>query len=85
MLAKENYNEVRELQDAKIILRDVIEKLPEEYRELVKLYYYNDMDQKDIAEMKNLSKMQISRKFKKAFSLLYKMIADNVEENSNGI
>ena len=43
------------------------------------------MDQKDIAEMKNLSKMQISRKFKKAFSLLYKMIADNVEENSNGI
>ena len=85
MLAKENYNEVRELQDAKIILRDVIEKLPEEYRELVKLYYYNDMDQKDIAEMIILSKMQIARKFTKAFSLLYKMIADNVEENSNGI
>ena len=85
MLAKENYNEFRELQDTKIILRDVIEKLPYEYREIVKLYYYEDMSQKDIAKIKNLTTMQISRKLKKSFSLLYKMIADNVEENSDGI
>ena len=80
ILAKEDYKEVRELEDAKIILRDVIEKLPEEYKELVKLYYYKDLSQKEIAEMKHLTQMQISRRFKKAFSMLYKMIADDVEE-----
>lgn len=80
ILAKEDYKEARELEDAKIILKDVIEKLPEDYKELVKLYYYKDLSQKEIAQMKNLTQMQISRRFKKAFSLLYKMIADDVEE-----
>ena len=41
------------------------------------MYYYDDMSQKDIAEKLNMTQMRISRKMKKAFSMLYKMIADN--------
>ena len=37
ILANDNYDEYRDLEDTKIILRDVIDKLPEESQYLVKL------------------------------------------------
>ena len=77
VLSDNDYKETRDNEDAKIILKEVIEKLPEEYRNIVKLYYYEDLSQKDIAQKLNLTPMQTSRKLKKSFSLLYKMIADN--------
>ena len=80
ILANDNYDEYRDLEDTKIILRDVIDKLPEESQYLVKLYYYGDLNQKEIADKLGLTQMQVSRKLKKAFSLLYKMIADNTAE-----
>ena len=67
----------RDIEDTKIILRDVIEKLPDDCREIVKLFYYEDLNQKEISEKLNINQMQISRKLKKAFSMLYKMIADS--------
>ena len=76
MLSDNNYEETRELEDARIILRDVIGELPEKYRELVELYYYKDMSQKEIAEHFNMTPMQTSRRLKKAFSILYKMIME---------
>ena len=63
----------------KIILKDVIEKLPPESKKLVKMYYYEDMSQKEIAQKLNYTQMQISRRMKKAFSLLYHMIADKTD------
>ncbi len=78
--AHDDYKEMRENEDDKIVLKDVIEKLPEEYKKLVEMYYYDDMNQKDIAEKLGMTQMRISRKMKKAFSMLYKMIADNSEE-----
>ena len=78
--AHDDYKEMRENEDDKIVLKDVIEKLPEEYKKLVEMYYYDDMNQKDIAEKLGMTQMRISRKMKKAFSMLYKMIADNSAE-----
>lgn len=69
----------REIEDTKLILRDVIEKLPDEYKDIVKLFYYDDLNQKEISDKLNINQMQVSRKLKKAFSLLYKMIADSEE------
>ena len=65
-----------ELEDSKIVLKDVIEKLPEHYKELVKLYYYKDFNQREIAKYYNYSPIKVSRELKKAFRLLYRMIAD---------
>lgn len=78
--AHDDYKEASENEDDKIVLKDVIEKLPDEYRKLVEMYYYDDMNQKDIAEKLGITQMRISRKMKKAFSMLYKMIADNSDE-----
>lgn len=74
-----DYKETRDLEDMKIILKDVIEKLPSESKKLVKMYYYEDMSQKEIAQKLNYTQMQISRRMKKAFSLLYHMIADKTD------
>lgn len=78
--AHDDYKEASENEDDKIVLKDVIEKLPDEYRKLVEMYYYEDMNKKDIAEKLGMTQMRISRKMKKAFSMLYKMIADNSDE-----
>ncbi len=84
MLSKNNYKDIRELEDAKIILKDVIEKLPEDSKTLVKAFYYDDLSQKDIAKKFNLTQMQVSRKLKKAFTLLYRMIADKTTGVADG-
>ena len=76
VLTGKNYKEMRDIEDAKIILKEVIERLPEDSKELVELYYYKDLNQKEISEHTGLTPMQVSRRLKKAFSLLYKMIAD---------
>lgn len=77
MLSKDNYKEMRDIEDAKIILKEVIEKLPDDSKQLIELYYYNDLSQREISEKLGLSQMSVSRRMKKAFSLLYKMLADN--------
>ena len=83
VFAKDNYKDTRELEDIKIVLRDVIEKLPKEFQDLVKAYYYEDLSQKEISEKFNLTQMQVSRKLKKAFTILYRMIADNTAGVNN--
>ena len=82
LFAKNIYTDTREQEDYKIILKDIINQLPEEYKELIELYYYKDMRKKEIAELKKLTQMQVSRQYKKAFSILYKMIAEDFEEKT---
>ena len=84
VIASSDYKETRDLEDMKIILKDVIEKLPPESKKLVKMYYYEDMSQKEIAQKLNYTQMQISRRMKKAFSLLYHMIADKTDTIPTG-
>ena len=76
ILASNDYKETTEIEDTKMLLRNLISRLPDEYRSLVELYYHNDLSQKDIAERLDLSPMQVSRKLKKAFGMLYDMITE---------
>ena len=75
LLSKEDYKETSDIEDSKLIIKDILKQLPDEYKEIIELYYYNDMNQAEIAEALNLSKMQVSRKMKKAFSILYKIVS----------
>ncbi len=77
ILPAEDYVEASELADARLIVRNVINKLPDEYKEIIELYYYEDMSQHDIAVKLEMTDMQTSRKLKKAFGMLYEMIADS--------
>lgn len=80
VIAKDNYKEESELEDSRLVLKHVISKLPEEYKNIIELYYYKDMNQKEIAQNLGYSEMQVSRKMKKAFTMLYKMIADSYSD-----
>ena len=82
VIPSSNYKEMSDMEDARLILELVIVRLPKEYRQIVELYYYEDLSQKEIADKTNLSPMQVSRKLKKAFSLLHEMIADSQMGNS---
>ena len=77
VIAQENYKEKSNMEDIRLILELVIARLPKEYRQLVELYYYYDLSQKEIANKTQLSQMQVSRKLKKAFEMLHKMIVDS--------
>lgn len=80
MIANMDYKESREIEDSKIILKEVLEKIPDEYKEIVDLYYYKDLNQREIGERLGMTQMQVSRKLKKAFAIIYKMIADDADE-----
>ena len=72
MLADSSSYEHRDLDDLKIIIQENIEKLPDDCIDIVKKMYYEDMSQKEIAKVMNLSRMQVNRRVKKAFGILYK-------------
>ena len=59
---KKEYKDSADLADAKIIFSEIMEKLPQESRILLDLYYNKDMSQKEIAEKLNLSQMAVSRR-----------------------
>ena len=82
VISSGDYKEMSDMADARLILELVIARLPKEYRKIIELYYYNDLSQKEIAERLNFTQMQVSRKIKKAFSLLHEMIADSQLGNS---
>ena len=74
IIAAEDYKVSSENYDQKIILDEVIERLPEDLKQLVNLYYREDMSQKQIADHLELSPMMVSRKLKKAFDILHTLI-----------
>ena len=61
----------------RIELDDIIERLPKDLKQIIKLFYYEDMKQKQIAEKMNMNEMMISRKLKKAYSIMYNYIKDS--------
>ena len=77
IIPEENYKEKVEIEDARLIIGLIIARLPKEYRKLISLYYYKDMNKREIANKLNISEMQVVRKLNKAFELLHEMIADS--------
>ena len=77
MLSAEDYIEYSEINDCKIILKEIIEKLPDDFKEFIELYYSKDMNQREIAEFKGLSVMQVHRKMRNIFNVMHEMITNN--------
>ena len=79
VLPADNYIEKQELQDAKIIFKDVINKLSPEDKVIIDMYYSQDMTQKEIAQSMMLSQMSVTRKLRAAFGHM----ADLVNEKAS--
>ena len=74
MISSGNYEEKAEYNDVKIIFSDIIQLLSTEEIMLINMYYRQDMSQKEIADALQVSQMAISRKMKKTFSFIARMI-----------
>lgn len=76
-----SYQEDLDLSEAKMMLNDAIDKLDDRLKETISLVYYDDMNQREVAEKLNISQMQVSRRLKQAFDELYDIITnkDKVE------
>ena len=59
----------------RIILDDAIRKLDPVEQQLIILNYYEGLNQREISEKLNISKMQVSRKLKKALQKLFEIIS----------
>ena len=70
------------LEDARLIIKLVMVRLPKEYRKMVELYYERDYNKRQIAEALGISEAHVGRQLNKAFELLHEMIADSQLGNS---
>ena len=78
LIADENYKNRPDYADAKIILNDILSKLPPKERIVVDLYYKRNMNKREIAETLMVSPMSVTRRMKQAFDIISSMIVDDV-------
>ena len=69
-----DYQEFLNSYENKIMLAAAIKKLPPDLQQIIELSYYQDLNQREIAEKINISQMQVSRRLKKALSKMYEII-----------
>lgn len=72
-----DYKEYSEQKDLQLEIAEIIKKLPPELKEVVELFYYEDMKQSEIAEKLDVNQMMVSRRLKKAFAYMYNLIRNN--------
>ena len=54
-------------------------KSTEELQEIIKMSYYQDLNQREISEKIHISQMQVSRRLKKALNKMYEIIKSKDE------
>lgn len=69
-----DYQEIINSNENKIMLKQAIEKLSPELREIIELSFYHDLNQREISEIVHISQMQVSRRLKKALNRMYEII-----------
>lgn len=76
-LIDDKYQDFLNSQEDRIMINEAIESLSKQLREVVKMTFYQDLSQNEIAKKLNISQMQVSRRLKKALTQLLKVITDN--------
>lgn len=69
-----DYQETITYNENKIMLEQAIKRLPPDLKKIIELCYYQDLNQREIADVMNISQMQVSRRIKKAFNKMYNII-----------
>ncbi len=79
-IPNEKYNSLAEYQENKIMLKEALDKLPPQLKEVIDLNFFQDISQTKIAEMLGISQMQVSRRIKKALKKLFEIINEGQED-----
>ncbi len=85
-LIDNKYEEQQLFQEERIMLMDAVELLPDYLKEVIRMSFFEDLNQNEIAQKVGVSQMQVSRRIKKATDELFKIITsknkDVIRENS---
>ncbi|OGH96935.1 MAG: hypothetical protein A2104_08260 [Candidatus Melainabacteria bacterium GWF2_32_7] len=76
-LIDDKYQDFLMAQEDRIMLGEAVESLSDPLKEVIKLSFFEDLSQNDIAKKLNISQMQVSRRLKKAISELFGIITRN--------
>ena len=79
LLADSNDRSRPEFEDARIILNDVMLRLPTKERMIVDMYYKRNMNKKEIAQTLRVSQMSVTRRMKQAFDIMSSLILNEME------
>lgn len=71
-----DYQDFLNSYEEKIMLTKAINKLPKDLKNVIELSYYQDLNQREIAEKLDISQMQVSRRLKRALSKIYEIITE---------
>jgi RNA polymerase sigma-B factor len=71
-LVDQNQTEFTETHENKMVIERAMRSLKEDLRVVVRMTYYDDLSQTEIAERLGISQMQVSRRLRKALDLLSK-------------
>lgn len=79
-IADVNYENAQSLREDRIMLAESLENIEPSLKTIVELTYFKDMSQVEIANKLGISQMQVSRKLKKALTLLHDIIKEKQME-----
>jgi len=75
-----DYQESQNQYETKLLVENSINKLPAELRQIIELSFFEDLNQREIADNLGISPMQVSRKLKKALNMMYDIIRGEQDE-----
>ena len=75
-IADDNHYNLESFQEDKILINDAIKRLDVKLQEVVVLNYFEDMSQTQIANKLGISQMQVSRRIKKALTMLLNILSE---------
>ncbi len=81
-IADDSYHNLESFKENKILISEAMKNLDEKLQEVIRLNYFEDMSQTQIAQELGISQMQVSRRIKKALSLLFEIISDSENKKS---
>lgn len=86
IIADDDYQNKIDYEDAKIIFNDIMRKLPPDERQIIDMYYKQDMNKREIAKALMVSPMSVTRRMRQTFNTISSMIIDDSakEELSKG-
>lgn len=82
-LIDDKYHEYQLAQETRMMLAGAIDSLEEGLQETIKLSFFHDMSQSEIAQKLNISQMQVSRRIKKALSQLFIIVTARQKNSAN--
>jgi len=66
-----DYQEFLSSYEDKIMIEEAIERLPKELKKILELSFFEELNQREIADKLGISQMQVSRRLKKALNKMY--------------